>query len=430
MKKFTLFLASVILSLGAIAQTPEKRLTADELNAVTAKLPIAIKCTQETNYTTYYNANGRTADLSNDIIFYWVPATEGVAGAYYITRGDGENDYLQPNDIKTFGAQATAAKFHAVKPHATGVGVENFGGANVYEDEAAGGAYYVRLSLTDDSKWFNFNGDTYNTGTGVWTVQNVYDMTGINYVKYKVVYNFKYEGKVLATQETEVVVGAAYPNYNVALPYGMVAAAKPETSVTADVTYDVALTLEGELPFEVAADVENITTWYYVRYHTSANKLFYIEALADGKVEWADDKDVANTEAHLWGFVGDIWGLKVVSKTGKAITSLSDGFAMLGEVADATAFMAVASRVDGNVCLKYPNGGDFLNAQNGFLKSWWDNDQGSAFLVEEYVAPEGPTGVESVEAQQTTVIYDLAGRRVENPTKGIYIVNGVKVVIK
>ena len=119
-----------------------------------------------------------------------------------------------------------------------------------------------------------------------------------------------------------------------------------------------------------------------------------------------------------------------MSKTGKAITSLSDGFAMLGEVADATAFMAVASRVDGNVCLKYPNGGDFLNAQNGFLKSWWDNDQGSAFLVEEYVAPEGPTGVESVEAQQTTVIYDLAGRRVENPTKGIYIVNGVKVVIK
>jgi hypothetical protein len=31
---------------------------------------------------------------------------------------------------------------------------------------------------------------------------------------------------------------------------------------------------------------------------------------------------------------------------------------------------------------------------------------------------------------QTTVIYDLQGRRVENPTKGIYIVKGRKVVIK
>ena len=304
MKKFTLFLASVILSLGAIAQTPEKRLTADELNAVTAKLPIAIKCTQETNYTTYYNANGRTADLSNDIIFYWVPATEGVAGAYYITRGDGENDYLQPNDIKTFGAQATAAKFHAVKPHATGVGVENFGGANVYEDEAAGGAYYVRLSLTDDSKWFNFNGDTYNTGTGVWTVQNVYDMTGINYVKYKVVYNFKYEGEDIASQTTTVADGSAYPDFAVALPYGLTAD-KPAGNVTADATVEITLTKTSELPFEVAADAEHITTWYYVKYHSNNKK--YIEALSDGKIEWEDATLTEGEEdAHLWGFVGDI----------------------------------------------------------------------------------------------------------------------------
>ena len=32
--------------------------------------------------------------------------------------------------------------------------------------------------------------------------------------------------------------------------------------------------------------------------------------------------------------------------------------------------------------------------------------------------------------QQPTAVYDLAGRRIENPTKGIYIVNGKKVVIK
>ena len=31
---------------------------------------------------------------------------------------------------------------------------------------------------------------------------------------------------------------------------------------------------------------------------------------------------------------------------------------------------------------------------------------------------------------ETTVIYDLMGRRVENPSKGIYIINGVKRVIK
>ena len=32
--------------------------------------------------------------------------------------------------------------------------------------------------------------------------------------------------------------------------------------------------------------------------------------------------------------------------------------------------------------------------------------------------------------QQPTAIYDLQGRRVLNPTKGMYIVNGKKVVIR
>ena len=42
--------------------------------------------------------------------------------------------------------------------------------------------------------------------------------------------------------------------------------------------------------------------------------------------------------------------------------------------------------------------------------------------------------IENVETtdngQQTTVIFDLAGRRVENPTKGLYIVGGKKMIFK
>ena len=42
------------------------------------------------------------------------------------------------------------------------------------------------------------------------------------------------------------------------------------------------------------------------------------------------------------------------------------------------------------------------------------------------------TDIDEVETQATdaTIIYDLSGRRVENPGKGIYIVNGKKVVLK
>ena len=54
-----------------------------------------------------------------------------------------------------------------------------------------------------------------------------------------------------------------------------------------------------------------------------------------------------------------------------------------------------------------------------------------------YSTPEtagGETGIDCIEStdnrQQTTGIYDLQGRRVENPTKGIYIKTGKKIIIK
>ena len=45
----------------------------------------------------------------------------------------------------------------------------------------------------------------------------------------------------------------------------------------------------------------------------------------------------------------------------------------------------------------------------------------------------GATGINEVRGMTEEVregIFDLSGRRVENPTKGLYIVNGKKVIIK
>jgi len=43
-----------------------------------------------------------------------------------------------------------------------------------------------------------------------------------------------------------------------------------------------------------------------------------------------------------------------------------------------------------------------------------------------------PTGITSVRGSKSTdnVYYDLSGRRVAQPTKGLFIVNGKKVVVK
>lgn len=61
-----------------------------------------------------------------------------------------------------------------------------------------------------------------------------------------------------------------------------------------------------------------------------------------------------------------------------------------------------------------------------FMGSWT-----SAMVIEEFDG-EGGTGIEDVKSEQSNAncIYDLQGRKVENPVKGIYIVNGKKVLVK
>ena len=165
------------------AQTEATRMTAEQLNAVTERKAIAIECTQITNYNRYYDhvngdSYGLTSGMNSDLIYYWVPVEEGVAGTYHIMRGEGEEDYLQNNNITTYGKVENAAVFHAMKPYIGGDGVENFSGADCYYNKTdAEKATWVRLAFLDNSKWFNFNGKQYNSGTGVWTVFFVHDMS-------------------------------------------------------------------------------------------------------------------------------------------------------------------------------------------------------------------------------------------------------------
>lgn len=87
-----------------------------------------------------------------------------------------------------------------------------------------------------------------------------------------------------------------------------------------------------------------------------------------------------------------------------------------------------------NVVKIVPVGGAMLHAQADYsmVVAWdkEDNTDASAWMIEE--TPSIPTNIEAsvLNAQPSNVIYDLQGRRVMNPVKGIYIVGGKKVVIK
>lgn len=95
-----------------------------------------------------------------------------------------------------------------------------------------------------------------------------------------------------------------------------------------------------------------------------------------------------------------------------------------------------ATTIGGNDTDYVLKGGKFMKANAGTLaagKAYLKADANAAPALTIGFGDEGTTGIRSIENGQLTidnVYYDLSGRRVAEPTKGVYIVNGKKVVIK
>ena len=75
---------------------------------------------------------------------------------------------------------------------------------------------------------------------------------------------------------------------------------------------------------------------------------------------------------------------------------------------------------------KYENGTKFLN--NGFKAYLPAPVSGARFYVFDFGTETAIENIEGAESANDAVIYDLAGRRVQNALKGLYIVNGKKVI--
>lgn len=206
MKKLLLSLAMLLTGVGAWGQNeiPTAKFDADALNNATETKRIAIRCTQESSYNTFYNYNNtdcRTGlPWTADMIVEWEPTGDG-DGTHYIKKayydnGD-ENIYLLNTDITSFGSKTDTniAKFKAL-PVSGDVGNS---GLNSDDDKV----YWVRLAIDKNNytTWFNFNSSVkgYNNGTGVWTVQHVMDMTEYH----KITINITKDG---ATETTTKIV--------------------------------------------------------------------------------------------------------------------------------------------------------------------------------------------------------------------------------
>ena len=204
-----------------------------------------------------------------------------------------------------------------------------------------------------------------------------------------VTYNFICNGVTLATQTATVNVGEEFPKFDVTLPLGYsIAVEKPAGAVEATTTKEITVVVDNSLlPFNAVAE-GTPTTWYYAQMHAHGSYHWFVAPAEDGSIATANHKFAASeVEAHLWGFVGTVeGGFKMVNKaTSKAIKSTNSGVAAMASVEEATAFIAMGSQAGAKYfCLRHSNG-NYLNSQSNVINHWYDNDNGSSFLLTEYV---------------------------------------------
>ena len=183
MRKITLFLALLFVTIGAVAQVyqvTDTKYTSAELNAKTEATYIAIKNLSATNHYYFVGNTGAApyskADFSNDAVFIWEPVA-GEAGKFYLKKLDGS--YMQTTSPKDFGTIENAAQFTTTNPTSTGSGSTLFNGDGDSQAYINGNDDPNLIRFVKGSNWINVqNGDsgtpTYNTGTGGWTIHYAY----------------------------------------------------------------------------------------------------------------------------------------------------------------------------------------------------------------------------------------------------------------
>ena len=205
-----------------------------------------------------------------------------------------------------------------------------------------------------------------------------------------VTYEFTYNGQpVKETQKTSVLKGTEFPEIVVNFPYG-ISAKRPDGVVEENTV--ISIELVENRSFEYAANVEDVTTWYYAQIHSN-NRTYFYDGGEGANIEWATERKTftaAEIDNYSWAFVGNPFeGFKMVSKNGRAIVSTggANDNVTMGTVDEATAFLAMPSKEDvaNGFCLMNPNveGTWYMNAHDGYVKHWNNNDAGSTIVLTE-----------------------------------------------
>ncbi|MBR3976343.1 MAG: hypothetical protein IKJ95_00770 [Bacteroidaceae bacterium] len=357
------------------------QLTAAELMAKTEPTYIAIKNLSRTNNRWFVGNTGSVPyseeEFTNDAVFVWEPVTKGEAGSYRLKKLNG--DYMQTSAPKDFGTVDEAAAFTATAPGTEGT----FNGdadANPYIS-GSNDANLVRF--VKGANWINVQaGDTgtptYNTGPGGWTIHYVYELT---------------EAEVYTASITNAGYSTFYVPANVEIPGGVKAYYITSEGVNNGF---VSLTeISGVVPANTAVVLEG----------------------AEGEYTFnVSDADAAAVSGNLL-------------KGTFASTNVTENAYVLSNPTEGVGFYKAATK---EVSHSAGTSVVFLNnAGKAYLPA--SALPAAAQASNGFRFGEGTTGIEQItdNREQSTVIYDLTGRRIEAITApGIYVVNGKKVLVK
>ena len=360
------------------------QVTASDLMEKTEATNIAIKNLSYTNNRWFVGNTDSVPysaeDFTNDAIFVWEPVEAGVAGSYYLKKGD---TYMQTSSPKDFGTIENAAVFTAVAPGTNGT-FNGDGDSNIY---ITGSTDANLVRFVKGNNWINVqngaNGTpTYNTGTGGWTIHYVYEVAEVA--------SFKAN-----------ISGAGYATFY----------APAEVSIPENVKayYIAAEGINGN--YATLTQIENVIP---------ANTAVILEG-AEGEYTFSvSETDAAAVTGNL--LKGTITSTNIIGQA--YVLGVVEGETGLYKTQMSTVALSSAS---GNVSV-FKN-----NAYKAYLpvSAVPAAAQGAANFSFRFEG--GTTGVEEVKTENGNVktVYDLTGRKVNEITApGIYIVNGKKTLVK
>ena len=217
-----------------------------------------------------------------------------------------------------------------------------------------------------------------------------------------VTYTFTYDGETIGTQTTTIEKGTAYPAIDTTIfPFGFTA-----TTPTGTVDTDTEKTIELTATFSWADSYENITAWYYLDLK-DGKYLFYEEGQTNIPLT-KTAVDSNNKDAYSWGFIGDpVNGFQIVNRAAgssmilSSTTNTSDGNTGGSTYPIMTAtpvpedynthwvFTASTYRTGGFYIGQKDNASNRLNNRDNKLAYWNGGaDLGSTFIMTE--RPMGP----------------------------------------